>query len=91
MKNFRRFCFALVLAAMFAIPALGGQLDTPPCMDPGQTDTPPGQIETPPCGGPSNTQDGTNNVMAQTSGYVETIQLETPVIETVIFLIQTVF
>ena len=91
MKNFRRLCFAIVLAAMFTVPALAGQLETPPCMDPGQTDTPPGQIETPPCGGPSNTQDATSNSMAQTPDYAETVQLETPTFETVLFLIQTVF
>jgi len=91
MKNFRRLCFAIVLAAMFTVPALAGQLETPPCMDPGQTDTPPGQIETPPCGGPSAIQDATSNGITQAPGYAETVQLETPAFETVLFLIQTVF
>ena len=91
MKNFRRLCFTIVLAAMFTVPALAGQLETPPCTDPGQTDTPPGQIETPPCGGPSNTQDATSNGITQTPGDAEPGQLETPTIETVLFLIQTVF
>ena len=91
MKNFRRLCFAIVLAVAFCVPTFAGETSTPPCTDPGQTDTPPGQLETPPCGGPSNTQDATSSGIAQTPGYAETIQLETPAFETVLFLIQTVF
>lgn len=64
MKNFRRLCFAVVLAAVFSVSALAdpGATQGPPepgdghspgaaAPAPGQTDTPPsaaGQIPTPP-------------------------------------------
>ena len=41
MKNFRRLCFAVLLAAAFTIPALASETSTPPCANPGETQTPP--------------------------------------------------
>ena len=54
MKNFRRLCFAVVLAAVFSVSALAdpGATQGPP--DPGDSHTPgaaapaPGQTDTPP-------------------------------------------
>jgi len=43
MKNFRRLCFVIVLAAVFAVPGLAGDIATPgaPAPAPGQIPTPP--------------------------------------------------
>jgi hypothetical protein len=41
MKNFRRLCFAVVLAAVFAVPALAGDIDTPAAPAPRATQAPP--------------------------------------------------
>lgn len=91
MKNFRRLCFAIVLAAMFTVPALAGQLETPPCTNPGQIETPPGETQTPPCAANRDTEEPSRAGITQAPGYAETVQLETPAFETVLFLIQTVF
>lgn len=47
MKNFRRLCFAVVLAAVFAVPALAGIIHTPGAPEPGETQG-PAQTSTPP-------------------------------------------
>jgi hypothetical protein len=44
MKTLRRLCFLVVLATMFAVPALGGEMQGPGA--PGQTDTPPAPGDT---------------------------------------------
>ena len=48
MENFRRLCFAVVLAAVFSVSALAdpGTTQGPPA--PGETQTPPGDVLTPP-------------------------------------------
>ena len=48
MKNFRRLCLAVVLAAVFSVSALAdpGATQGPPA--PGETQTPPGDVLTPP-------------------------------------------
>jgi len=40
MKNFRRLCITVLLTAVFTIPALAGETNTPPC-NPGETNSPP--------------------------------------------------
>lgn len=44
MKNFRRLCFAVVLTAVFTVPALadGGETQGPAATAPGEILTPPG-------------------------------------------------
>jgi hypothetical protein len=41
MKNFRRFSAAILLAAAFSVPALAGEMNSPPCPNPGETNSPP--------------------------------------------------
>lgn len=41
MKNFRRICLALTICAAFAMPAIAGETQTPPCPDPGEANGPP--------------------------------------------------
>ncbi len=41
MKNLRRICFAIILAAAFTVPALAGEVNSPPCPDPGEMNAPP--------------------------------------------------
>ena len=48
MKNFRRLCFAVVLAAVFTVPALAGDIASPGAAALGDTQGPAGQIPTPP-------------------------------------------
>ncbi|HYR74729.1 MAG TPA: hypothetical protein VEM96_02715 [Pyrinomonadaceae bacterium] len=59
MKNFRRLCFAVLLAAVFTVPALAGDIASPGAPAPGDvhvpgapapgdTQGPAGQIPTPP-------------------------------------------
>ncbi len=44
MNNLRELSAAVALTFALVLPAVAGQLDTPPCAAPG-----PGQVETPPC------------------------------------------
>lgn len=48
MKNFRRFCALIILAAAITVPAFAGETNTPPCN--------PGETQTPPCTAPGETQ-----------------------------------
>jgi hypothetical protein len=41
MKNFRRLSLALAMTVAFAVPALAGETQSPPCPDPGEMSTPP--------------------------------------------------
>ena len=54
MKNLRRFCLALFLCAVFALPAFAGDINTPPCTDPGDMSAPPGENNGPPCAAPGD-------------------------------------
>ena len=72
MKNFRRICFAIVLAAAFTVPALAGETQGPSCTDPGQTDTPPcttapGETQGPGALAPGETQ-GPPSAPGETQG-----------------------
>jgi len=91
MKNFRRFCFAIVLATMFAIPALAGATQGPPCStDPGQTDTPPGETQTPPCAANRDFEEPSRDGITQMSGYASTGEVVATETDTLLWLIQTV-
>jgi hypothetical protein len=73
MKNFRRICFAMVLAAAFTVPALAGDTQSPPCADPGQTDTPPcstapGETQGPNSAAPGETQGSDDPAPGETQG-----------------------
>ena len=90
MKNFRRFCFAIVLATMFAIPALAGETQTPPCADPGQMETPPGETHGPPCAANRDFEEPSRDGITQMSGYASTGEVFATETDTVLWLIQTV-
>jgi hypothetical protein len=70
MKNFRRFCFGILLMAAFTMPVWAGEVQTPGAPNPGETQTPPAPGETQ--GGnataPGNTQGPTAMAAGDTQG-----------------------
>jgi hypothetical protein len=90
MKNFRRLCFAIVLAAMLSVSAFAGETQTPPCADPGQLETPPGETQTPPCAANRDFEEPSSDGITQMSGYDTTGEVVATTTDTVLWLIQTV-
>lgn len=78
MKNFRRFCFALVLIAAFAMPALagGGDIHTPGAS--GEINTPgaSGDIHSPTASGDITTPGASGDVL--TPGAMNPGEINTP-------------
>jgi hypothetical protein len=70
MKNFRRFCFGLVLMTAFTMPAWAGEVQTPGAPNPGETQTPPapGEIQGGNAMAPGNTQGPTAMAAGDTQG-----------------------
>jgi|GEM_PF-2644236 len=90
MKNFRRLCFTLLLAAAFAVPAFAGDMQTPPCVDPGQIETPPGETQTPPCAANRDTEEPSRDGITQMPGDASTGEVVATTTDTVLCLILTV-
>ena len=90
MKSFRRLALAFLLMTVFALPALAGETQGPPCANPGETQTPPGEMQAPPCAANPDSEAASQSSMAQTAGYAVSEEVDGLKIETVLFLIQDI-